>query len=1652
MINKFLSNFLICNLTTLLFSVGSSAQQGVKKQPQVHDEIRTEISKYIEANSQGIVPRENAITIYQVLDEILLELSRAQKMENPERKNWKYSIHLVQSNAVNAFMVPFLSEDYSKTGTDIYIFSGLIERLSRETNLFHLTNMLAGVIAHEIAHLLDKTDKTFKIENHYKFAHQAIEIRTDLPAQIYARNAGFLESGLSDALEKINDVELNRKFTDIAKVGIQTHPSSFFRSAALDMQQTYMRSKIGSSTSDPADLLSRLPEKDFFRELNLLVPNKLTFSPPTSFRNAVDQLTSILKDPRDFVKNETNFLEPTKFYFNALVLWIDQWLYQHQEEGKDITDYQRRYFRKYLNLLYRNTESIVSYHHRVNTLWHELLLYPEEIKSYHLREQLPSYNGERHSHLYYLDKIAIFSSEETIKYWLRTQELLRNPKYGLGISSHEWYNQVEDLRLVMSGKSIIRNFSHHFINSLEVSGLLEKGLEYSSGIHSRNISKGHKMPPAFTAELIQLSFNEYFKELPKNRQMLWLIMPKQDAYYPIPKYDNRGLVIGGSSTWNHTEEDRETKRRLRNFWLEAKIRAKHGDPVSIRYMEKLTNYMEYFWNLRGPMALSELVSNYSLVDWKWLFEFFDIRPNLGYQAIREDLSNFLKSKKNYSTPVKGFGPLDIAKKVIKHDLQGWEVKAPWMNRSIANQILDFSAEGSELRLKAFASPVYNNFPSLYEEKYIRSLSEKLKTFNLDSTDSSNSEKFDKIRSEINNELVNRNTSPLWKEYRRKLLIMEISTILESTISNSAKVEIISRELYPFGKQIDRLDYELIRKFFREFQALEIFGSTVEFIETEIRKIINNDKNRSTFNSSGELYTAQMQLIAKFAPFLELDITTNSNSPEGLKKSQQLALKASEFFNFKYEIPDSTLGKKSRDLDILLGEGNKRIRSLKEKITLIFSDSNLPLDMLKTIFSNLTTNRSYTFTDKFFETYIYNSIASDYEYKLKILDSSRLTSNYLKSKLFEEVVRDRIRYMDDISPEFLKTMNGELIRFLPGSSFEKDQMLERLAWSLDLKGSDLRAYIEEHKSYNWRKINPYLINLGSIGIEIITQLNYHERLALIAHVREPESIAFPKEVHFRILRILEQMDKGKPDYEKLSVEKKNKLKETREIRSNQFVESFSSYILDSRFIEKIPLLVLLLDKGKDNILQRNDSLQKLDRSFLGYGVATNKFLALETYLEVIDPKEKATSLAFLLGQNDLNSENYLKVFEAFNSVGKKFAQFASTWNLFGKEKSRLLKASKSKSQPMTKYEIEKTLKKGLSDREFSQIDRFIKVLGSASMKTAVLVRLKTGEELVLLVQSGEIERQIKSDLAIFKGVTEGLRRKGVSSSSSMFELIIETMEEQLLEEVDLRRETEKNLKAGELFRLVEGELRMRGWRFHVPQQNPRFEPKANILALDRAFGVEFPELRISEQKEVGKILVAAKLKMLFKYGWFDADRHTGNWLIDVPKKIIYPIDFGELDSFIKTKATEKEPRSLIFEFIIAVARKDSRRVAQLSLQMGQQSGNLKKEKLIQDLNRIYSKSNSWFQIPVEAEYLLNLITNKKQKGRLSDRLIQTIEILGENSIVLDKKYSFSAIKGLILLLGEKYVSPTEFSKLFITEALKHKIRPTQSPNKSCKNLY
>lgn len=363
---------------------------------------------------------------------------------------------------------------------------------------------------------------------------------------------------------------------------------------------------------------------------------------------------------------------------------------------------------------------------------------------------------------------------------------------------------------------------------------------------------------------------------------------------------------------------------------------------------------------------------------------------------------------------------------------------------------------------------------------------------------------------------------------------------------------------------------------------------------------------------------------------------------------------------------------------------------------------------------------------------------------------------------------------------------------------------------------------------------------------------------------------------------------------------------------------------------------------------------------------------------------------------------------------------STFELFGMQVAAETRHLKDRRTAMTLNEIWGQLDDSLNRDQLHDLNIEIeKVAGSASVKTVLFATVQNNRRVAMGVQASAVPDRIRGNLRLAKLFLSQLHDAGLIKKSAFLLMMVDMLELQLQDEIDLRIEGKRLIQAAKVYDAYNRDFKsvLGRWKFRVPRLLEDLPLKKNLIFYEPGKGAHFTDLPEEIRRELGPILVRSSLTMLFRYGWFDADRHEGNWLVDVENHIIEPLDFGQLEDFSASALPWRwDPRLTLAGFLKAINDQDANAMVHYALLM-------KKEGAPITVDRVVLVSR--FQ-----DVLKLMQTPTLDFGHFVDQLMSSMV---ESGLVLDRRFGFGALKGLTVLYKENYfVSSDEFKAMLHDE--------------------
>lgn len=645
-----------------------------------------------------------------------------------------------------------------------------------------------------------------------------------------------------------------------------------------------------------------------------------------------------------------------------------------------------------------------------------------------------------------------------------------------------------------------------------------------------------------------------------------------------------------------------------------------------------------------------------------------------------------------------------------------------------------------------------------------------------------------------------------------------------------------------------------------------------------------------------------------------------------------------------------------------------------------------------IFSAKRANRH---TDAFFESRVSPRLkklppaerAAAYK---KILDGAHLRSERLKNELMRVAIDDELQRMSRRAGEFTDREVRPLIEWvtsrIPDSSRFRDDLLEKIAWKLELSEAQLVKFIEPLKSFNFRAMNPLTVNLLSSLSIVLEKLKNSEKLALIRYFKEPKG---------SLLSVLPWLARFNADIEA-------ELRKF-DIKDFDWIDHLESFVRDAGEGDRLVLIELLVGSRGSGLWHADEKWRDELYQLAGLELGSTKRKLFDSYLKALPAFEHSVTLSYLIatqGEGGGGSE-LLRILETFDTPGIKFAQMASVLGIFGPERSEELAAAKDRALPPSRALVFEQLKKYLTAEEFSRIKRIRRLLGSGSVKFVALVEYEDGSKQAVSIRRPFLDERIAATLDIVKVWSEELKNDPEFANEYDFDYYLEALSEQLGEEVRFEREIGlANDMMDEYAKIREH----KGWRFEPVRPSKTHVQNDYVLNYAAVEGaVPFDELSDEDKLAASELVVAAELHLLFDHEHFDADRHMGNFLFDPKTKRVYPIDMGQAYRLQGNGWFKPGDPYAVAEILYGVSDKDAKRGAAT---------------LVRAFLRIEEDAKPHdenFVRELTASFVKILSGDESMKMKT----FKTLAELNKRRVHLPLRFTMGVIKGLMIVLNEKY---------------------------------
>ena len=247
----------------------------------------------------------------------------------------------------------------------------------------------------------------------------------------------------------------------------------------------------------------------------------------------------------------------------------------------------------------------------------------------------------------------------------------------------------------------------------------------------------------------------------------------------------------------------------------------------------------------------------------------------------------------------------------------------------------------------------------------------------------------------------------------------------------------------------------------------------------------------------------------------------------------------------------------------------------------------------------------------------------------------------------------------------------------------------------------------------------------------------------------------------------------------------------------------------------------------------------------------------------------------------------------------------------------------------------------ADRAFAEFDPV--PLAAASIGQAHAARLRDGTEVVVKIRRPGVVEQVEEDLEILEGLAVAATRRWELADRYDVVGLAQEFAQTLRAELDYIREGHS---AERFARNFEGDRAVHIPRIFWETTTPR------VLTIERIRGIKLSELkhrtdRRIDRREVAEQATRVVLDMIFRDGFFHADPHPGNFLIE-PGGRIGLIDFG------MTGTVDEHTQEHLADLLVAITAQNSERLVDVLLDLGVTKKRVDRNVLRRDIDHLLSR--------------------------------------------------------------------------------------------------
>ncbi|MFH1127702.1 MAG: AarF/ABC1/UbiB kinase family protein [archaeon] len=285
--------------------------------------------------------------------------------------------------------------------------------------------------------------------------------------------------------------------------------------------------------------------------------------------------------------------------------------------------------------------------------------------------------------------------------------------------------------------------------------------------------------------------------------------------------------------------------------------------------------------------------------------------------------------------------------------------------------------------------------------------------------------------------------------------------------------------------------------------------------------------------------------------------------------------------------------------------------------------------------------------------------------------------------------------------------------------------------------------------------------------------------------------------------------------------------------------------------------------------------------------------------------------------------------------------------------------------------------------FSSLEK--EPIASASIGQVHAAKLKNGRKVVVKVQKPNIEKTIENDIKILYDIADLLETYVPESKQLEPKRIVSEFAKTIRREQNYRREARNATRFRQNF--------IGDDTFYVPLVYWEYNTK-KVLVLEYIDGKRFNDYLRSKPPVENKKVLAKRIndiymKMILEYGFFHADPHPGNVLIQ-KDNVVSLVDYGMIGYI------DKDFRNMLVNLMHALSRQDTEKTIELFMDIGILSDDTD---VRQFKNDFYEVLHEYYNTELKEVHVSEMFHDilevvRVHKVRLPPNFIYLVKVIGE----------------------------------------------------------